>query len=357
MALESKVGWAKLRVGVVSILSLLILAVLIWLISGSSGLFEKKQVLYTYLGDSAAVSEGAPVRLNGILIGVVSHVGLSGSDDPARIVRVEMKIQERFLHEIPIDSQSGIDAENLLGTKYINITKGKSPQTVQPGAEIMSQETPELTDFVKQGATTLAAMQGILTKLDSIINSIESGKGTIGELLFKDDMYNQLMAVVGDARKVTGALNSTQGTLGELLYTREFDTQIQDTLGRVNKLVDDVDHGPGAVGRLMQDPALYNDVRGTLGDFRSILVAIQTGKGTVGKLIYSDDLSKQVTATIGRLDTLLDKINSGEGTLGQLVVNPALYDSLNGVTRNMQDLLKAFRTDPRKFLHVKVSLF
>jgi phospholipid/cholesterol/gamma-HCH transport system substrate-binding protein len=60
---------------------------------------------------------------------------------------------------------------------------------------------------------------------------------------------------------------------------------------------------------------------------------------------------------MGRLDTLLDKINKGEGTLGQLVVNPQMYESMNGATRELHGLMKDFRANPKKFLHIKLGLF
>ena len=58
-----------------------------------------------------------------------------------------------------------------------------------------------------------------------------------------------------------------------------------------------------------------------------------------------------------RLDVLIEKINSGEGTLGQLVVNPQLYESLNGATYEMHQLMKDFRANPKKFLQIKLELF
>ena len=35
-----------------------------------------------------------------------------------------MKVQEKYLQQIPVDSVAGISAANLLGDKFINITKG-----------------------------------------------------------------------------------------------------------------------------------------------------------------------------------------------------------------------------------------
>jgi phospholipid/cholesterol/gamma-HCH transport system substrate-binding protein len=57
------------------------------------------------------------------------------------------------------------------------------------------------------------------------------------------------------------------------------------------------------------------------------------------------------------METTIDKINSGQGTIGQLMVNPQLYDSLNGTTRELHELLKDFRANPKKFLRIQLHLF
>ena len=88
-----------------------------------------------------------------------------------------------------------------------------------------------------------------------------------------------------------------------------------------------------------------------------LVADLNAGKGTAGKLLKSDELANQIHGTLNRMDTLLDKVNSGQGTIGQLLVNPSLYDNLNGVTREMHGLMKDFRSNPKKFLHVKLSLF
>jgi phospholipid/cholesterol/gamma-HCH transport system substrate-binding protein len=60
---------------------------------------------------------------------------------------------------------------------------------------------------------------------------------------------------------------------------------------------------------------------------------------------------------MGRLDSIMDKINSGQGTIGQLLVNPALYEDVDGLTREMHSLMKDFRANPKKFLTIQLKLF
>jgi phospholipid/cholesterol/gamma-HCH transport system substrate-binding protein len=357
MALQTKKRWAQLRVGLLAIASLALLAFLIFLMTSSQGLFVSRSPLYTYLDDSAAIAEGAPVRLNGITVGKVTRIGLSGSTEPNRIVRVTLDVENRYLPAIPVDSQAAIAAENLLGTKYINIKKGKSQTVVMAGSEIKSLDTREFDDVVQQGYSTLSSLDGIFKKLDGILDAVQVGKGTIGKLLSDQELYNKILGLADESNKLVATLNSDTSTFGKLTHDDSLYKDVQGTLSRVNALTDDLQKGQGTAGKLLKDPALYDDIRATVGDVRQLLAGLNEGKGTAGRLLKSDDLHNQLQATMGRLDSILDKVNSGQGTLGQLLVNPALYQTLDSTTREINGLMKDFRANPKKFLRIKLGLF
>ena len=360
MPTQEKKRWAQLKVGLLAVSALALLAFLIFLMTSSKGLFKSRSEIYTYLDDSAAIAVGAPVRLNGITAGKVAGVNLSGLNEPNRIVRITMEVNNEFLPLIPVDSLAAIAAENLLGTKYINIKKGRSQTAVKAGAEIKALDTPEIQDIVQQGSTALAALQQILTRLDGIISSVEVGQGTIGKLLSDEELYRRLVGIASETQKVIAALNSDQSTLGKLMHEDTLYTDLRGTVARVDMLLSSLQQdlqGQGTVGKLMKDPALYDDARSTIADVRKLLAGIDQGQGTVGKLLKSDDLHNQLQATMGRLDALLDKVNGGQGTIGQLLDNPALYESLEGTTRELTGLLKDFRANPKKFLRIRVTIF
>jgi phospholipid/cholesterol/gamma-HCH transport system substrate-binding protein len=330
MPSQEKKRWAQLRVGLLAMGALIIFAVLVFVLTSSRGLFKSRTDVYTFLDDSAAVAIGSPVRLNGIDVGRISAVNLSGSNEPNRVVRVTMEIDDAFLTSIPVDSQATIAAENLLGTKYINIKKGKSPMPVKAGSEIKSLDTRAFDEVVQQGYSALASLDGILKKVDGIIDSIQVGKGTVGKLLSDDQLYNRVLDITTEVQKLAETLNSDQGTLGKLMHDQQLYDDVRGTVARVNTLVDGLQQGQGTAGKLLKDPALYDDTRATIDDTR---------------------------ATIAEVRKLLDKINNGQGTLGQLLVNPALYESLDGTTREMNGLLKDFRANPKKFLRIKLAIF
>jgi len=61
MAIQTKARWARLKAGILAIAAMVILAVLIFLITGHTNLFESEAVIYTYMADAAALATGAPV--------------------------------------------------------------------------------------------------------------------------------------------------------------------------------------------------------------------------------------------------------------------------------------------------------
>jgi phospholipid/cholesterol/gamma-HCH transport system substrate-binding protein len=344
-------------VGILAIFAMSILAVLIFLITGQTNIFEHQVVVYTYMADAAALADGAPVNLDGIPIGKVKMIRLSGSKDPMRLVRIEMQLPEHTLRDIPNDSVASISAANVLGTKYINIKSGKSTTPVGPDQELPSVNTGEIQDLVQQGFGVLNSLQDTVKRVDKIVGLVEAGKGSIGKLLVDETLYNHFLAIVDEAQQLVNALNSDKGTIGKLIYDPALYNQVQGTIGRVDNMLQQLQAGQGTAGKLLKDPALYNEAQDTVKSLKLLVDNLNAGKGTAGQLLTSEDLSNQLKATIAKIDTVIDKVNSGQGTIGQLLVNPQLYDNLNGATREMHLLMQDFRANPKKFLRIKLSIF
>jgi phospholipid/cholesterol/gamma-HCH transport system substrate-binding protein len=362
MPVSSRAKWSQLRVGIMAAAALAILGFLVFLLAGTNSLFKSTSSVYTYFDDSANIAVSAPVTLNGITVGKVTHVGLSGSSQPGKVIKVTMEIEDTYLKSIPVDSHAEITAGNLLGTKYINIKKGHSPQIIAKGSDVPSLDVPTIDDFVKQGNTTLTALQSIVTKAGVIVDQVQAGKGTIGMLLVDDTIARKMTSIVVEAEKLVvslrTAVESDQNSVGKLLHDKgAMYDDIRGSLARINGLMDDIEKGDGTIGKFVKDPAVYNEALKTIADFRKILADIDAGKGDVGKLLKSDELHEEIKATMGRVDAMLDKINKGEGTVGQLLNNPALYENLDATTREVRALLKDFRANPKKFLTIYLKLF
>ncbi|MCP5110092.1 MAG: MCE family protein, partial [bacterium] len=261
MPSAKKVRWAQLKVGILSVSALVLMGVLVFLMTGDKSFFASEVIIHTFLDDSYAITPGSPVRLNGILIGKIQDVRLSGEAAANRIIRVDMLVQQDMLGSIPTDSVAAVSSENVLGSKYINIKKGVGGTPVEPGGEIASLDTRDFEEVVASGHETLTALRSILQRIDAIVAQIEVGQGSIGKLLTDDELYNNLTGTVVEARKVTEALNKGEGTIGRLLYDGSLYEELRQSVARIDQIIEDVESGQGTAGKFLKDPAVYDEAR------------------------------------------------------------------------------------------------
>jgi phospholipid/cholesterol/gamma-HCH transport system substrate-binding protein len=357
MADRSKVRWSQLKVGVVGLVSFIILAVLIFLLTSSKGIFQANAVLRTYMDDASGMTEGTPVRLNGITIGALDSVRLTNSRDPKRTVEFNMQVQEKYLKDIPVDSVVGVAASNLLGDKFLNITKGSDQQHVANGAELKSLQSQDIPELMAQSAKLLQSFQTIINRVDALLLGVEQGKGNIGKLIKDEELYNRLNGIASEGQKLLADVRTGGGTLSKLIYDDALYQEIRSPIKRIDAMMADLQAGQGTAGKLLKDTALFDEANRTMGEIKSLVADLNAGKGTAGKLLKDEQLHKRLDELVAKFNVTIDKMNAGQGTLGQFLVNPQLYEALNGATREFQSLAKDMRANPKKFLTIRLTLF
>jgi phospholipid/cholesterol/gamma-HCH transport system substrate-binding protein len=357
MPSAAKVSWAQLKVGLMAMVAMMIVGTLIFLLTGGGDLFTPTATIRTFLDDSSAMAPKSQVRLNGILIGTIDRIDLTGEKNPRRVVVVEMKIKKEYLRQIPEDSETTISAANLLGDKFINITKGKSTTPVRDGGELKARQINDIPELMNRAGDLLGSLQVTLGRVDKLLAEVEAGQGNIGKLLKDEELYRRVNDLVAEGQKVIVAVNTGKGLLPRMLHDEAFVEDVRMPIRRIDDLLAGLQRGEGTAGKLIKDPAVYDDARKTIVELRRTIEELNAGKGTAGKLLKDDALYKDVRQLIAKLDQSIDRINSGQGTLGQLVVNPQLYESLNGLTREMQGFVKDVRSNPKKFLRIKLAIF
>jgi phospholipid/cholesterol/gamma-HCH transport system substrate-binding protein len=355
---RSKIRWSQLKVGVISLTAFAIIFVLVFLLtSAKGGLFHHNALLRTYMDDASGIADGSPVRLNGYPVGYLDKIQLTGSRDPKRSVEFDMRIKAEFLNQIPVDSVAGISAANLLGDKFINITKGKSERTVKEGDEIPSLTTQDIPELMGQMGSLLHSFQTIVTRVDTLLAGVEAGKGTIGKFLKDEELYSRLNGIASEGQKLLADVRGGGGTIAKLIYDPALYNELRSPINRLDDILKELQAGHGSAGKLLKDQAVYDEAQKTIAEIRGLVNDVNAGKGTAGKLLKDDQLARHLDELVAKFSGLVDKINAGQGTLGQLVVNPQLYESLPGATREFQSLARDMRANPKRFLTIRLVLF
>ena len=115
---------------------------------GAGGVVDNVGGSYTVKANFTNVgtlSVGAPVKMAGVVIGSVQSVRA----DPVQLnASVVLAIDKRY-NAIPDDSAAAVFTSGLIGTQYVAIQPGGSPDTLKDGDEmILTQSAMQLEDLI-----------------------------------------------------------------------------------------------------------------------------------------------------------------------------------------------------------------
>ncbi len=357
MAQRKQLSWTELRVGVFVLAGLFIMAAAIFYVTGG-GTFGPKYRLTAYLPEVEGLKVGAPVAVSGFEIGSVETIRLNPKPSDLRHnVQVVMRIDKRYQDSIRSDSVASLVTQGLLGDRYVTITRGITGQPLASGAVVQTSEEKAMQQIVERGVELEENLGTLTDQVNSIVVDLKQGHGTLGKLLNDPELYNHVNATVARADAMIANVQAGQGTIGKLVASDELYTKVDTTIGHAQDILGAVREQKGTLGKIVYDPAVYQSAKDFLANGNSVISNIQAGKGTLGKLANDDSLFTNLRDASANVRDATAKLNSTQGTAGKFFTDPQLYDNLTGVTANMRAMIGDFRQNPKKFLHVKLSLF
>ena len=315
MPSQKQLKWSQLRVGVTVIVAGLTLGFLLFLMTGTAGLFTPRIVLKSYFDNAQGLRKGAPVRLSGVDIGNVTDILIVPfKDKQLTPVEITMKVSTKYSYALRRDSMASLDTAGVLGETYLDI---ESAQAVGPPAQqgdtLPTQVHPDFNEVVRASQSTLENMDALLKRADRILAFAESGKGSLGKLIYDPTLYNRFSDTVADFQKIVEQIGSGQGSLGALISRNDAYDKFIATLDKMNGIIDDIQRGEGTAGKFVKDPALYDNANDTIANIKKITEDINAGKGTLGKLTKDEELAKKLDNTISRLSDLTSELEAGKG--------------------------------------------
>jgi len=354
---QKQLKWSQLKVGITVVVAALVLAVLIVLMSGSGGLFTPKLILRSYFFDAQGLRVGAPVRLSGVDIGNVSQIRVV-PNQPLAPVEVTMKVNRKYHFSLRKDSKTLLSTAGVLGETYINIDSSTATGLEVSNNDVLkSNEQTGYQDVMRSTQNALQNMQALLARMDRIIAYVESGQGSVGKLIYDPALYNRANATISDFQKLVSEISQGQGSLGKLLNNDDLYNKANASLDKINLLIDDLNSGKGTAGKLLKDPTLYNSANDTITNFKRLTDDINSGKGALGKLTNDQEFANKLQNTMNRVSNITDRLDAGEGSAGKFLRDPSMYNNTDKLLTDTQELIKAIRQNPKKYLTIHLKVF
>ena len=339
-------AWSELKIGLISVVALVIASVLIFMVSGAGGFFWQRYSLKTVFADISGLKKGAPVRVAGVEVGSVTDLNFFGEK-----VEVTMLVSQTEQTRITNLSTAVLGSVSLLGEASVDITANSKGVPIPNWGYVRTGTAAGSLASAAEEAT-----KGLEQTTD-LVKDIRAGKGTLGKLVTDQSLYNELNAFVASAEAVTNNLNSGRGTLGRLATNPAAAQSLERSLANLEDVTTKIRNGEGSLGHLLNDDALSKSITSSSENLDSITGRINKGEGTAGKLVTDEQLYDRLNSVVDRLDKLTASLNQGDGTAGQLLHDKQLYENMNAAVTDVRSLVKAITDNPKKYLNVKVGIF
>ena len=339
-------AWAELKIGLVSVIAIIVATLVIFQLGGEGGFFWQRYPIKTVFADVTGLKEGAPVRLAGLDVGAVSAVELSGDR-----VEVSMEITREHRSRITTSSVASLGSTSLLGEAAVDITAASGGTPIPEWGYVRSGPT------IGTVADVATRASFAMEQTTALLADLRAGRGTLGQFLTDDRLYQELTALVNSAEDVANGINSGRGTLGRLINNPDAAKSLEASLDNLQAVTARIRSGEGSLGKLLNDDAMSRSLTSATSNLDAITGRVNSGEGTAGKLISDAELYNRLNSFSDRLDKLVAGLQQGDGTAGQLLRDRQLYENMNGTMVELKSLVADIRRDPKKYLNVKVSLF
>ncbi|MDE1154797.1 MAG: MlaD family protein [Acidobacteriaceae bacterium] len=361
MPSQQEVKWSQLKVGVLVVVSLASLTTLLFLMTSASGMgpFSHKIIFDTYFENSNGLKKGAEVQLEGVTIGDVKSVLIS-QDPEHRMapVHVIMRVSSKYQSRLHADSKATLSKTGVVGDATVDIdSRTASGPELQSGMTLSSEAGSDFGAVMSESKNTLVTLNQTLIKLSGIVDGIQHGEGTVGQLVKNRELFDNLNLTVRNLNTTVANLNAGKGSAGKLLHDDSLYNHLNDSVERLDAITASLQEGKGSAGKLLTDDQLYNNLNSTVAHLNSLLGTADQGKGTLGLLTKDEAFARKVDSTVSNLNLMLGNVNAGKGTIGKLATDDQAYTNLNDLLKNSSELVTMLRKDPKKYLTIHMKIF
>ncbi|MFN3873811.1 MAG: MlaD family protein [Ignavibacterium sp.] len=245
------------KLGIFIFFGSVLLVVGIFMLGNKDQLFVSTFTIRAYFQNTEGLRNGASVRFGGIDVGAVKDIKIM--TDTSGRVEVSMRIKEEVRRFIKKDSRASIETEGLVGNKVVIISMGSDrAEPITDNGIILSKEPLSFADVIEETQGILSYTKEMTKSLADIVGKVNRGEGTIGKILYDEELYNaatnitksadkNLTAVTEDLRKIIALFDD----LGKGVET--IVTNTNNVVAGIDTLLQGVSEGKGVLGSLLTD--------------------------------------------------------------------------------------------------------
>ncbi|MAJ43426.1 MAG: hypothetical protein CMF96_01595 [Candidatus Marinimicrobia bacterium] len=295
---------------------------------------HKSNFTFSVIFDSAqGLNEGDNVTMLGKRIGKVTKTRIIEGQK----IGVDLSIDNSFVMKIPIDSKIHVKSEGILGEKYISIEPGKDTKHSLLAGDIVegireidfSEITPgivpltqDLGAFARRLKATLGEeqkenIQNTILNVESLTKEMVDFVQEYRKVLSEEERQN-IKQFTENLKASTESFKNASNDL-EINLKKDF-KKIEETLSGMKKFTEKAD------------------------DFNKTITTLKESSEIILKAAENLDASSKIFIEVA------EKLKGKEGTLPRLLNDNSVYNNMDSLTFNAQQIIKEFNENPAKYI-------
>lgn len=305
---------SQLVVGAFMVVLMVLLAYFTIVVSGVDLISGRsRRAITVAFNQVGGLKERDNVMFRGTKVGTVEHVSIT----PSNLVVTAMVDEGVVLRTGYVIKVCNL---SMLGGNYLLLEEGEG-EPIDCASGVLKGETPN--DWMQDVANISKRLNELVSKpeLHAVLTNLAAASAKANAFM------DRAQSVATKADTFMDSANSVA------VKTDAFMDNATVIATNVNTLVARLERGEGTAGKLLSgDETLYTDLKAGVAAFR------QAAEGFDAK------------TTMEKANRLLDNLNAvaadlkdGKGTLGRLVNDPKLYEEVDGLIRDVRQVLDNFR--------------
>ena len=312
-------GFSDLITGVfmLAVLSLLVYFTII--ISGVDLITGKEKIDVPVVFDQVGgLKDHDNVMYRGTKVGTVDRIVL-GEREVTVVMNIDKDVVLREGYTIRVQSMS------LLGGNLLVLEEGTGMPLDLRTAQFrgltptdwmkdVQDITANLSRIAGSGEIeeTITNLKAATVKVNSVMDRVERGEGTVGKLINDDAVYTDLKDTVANAREVTEDLKG-----------------LKEVIANARTITDK-----------LKDDKYYDELEKGLTAFREACESLNFGEDLKGN---ANELIAKATNLMETLNTVAGRLERGEGTLGKLTTDDKMYNEVNALITDVRQIIDNYR--------------